>query len=166
MYHDFNRDSINRDSFLDKRLTFLLLQNPECIFIVINESVLAHGGELAGQGTAVGTDVIGQFDASQRERDVAAVLLLRLHRQVCQYLFAQRRLGGDLDPLHQTDTALTQNVEHISGQLLMEGALGWAAVDDVPGGDEEDRSVCPCNKSYIGIGIFLHGKSLPKDIVL
>ena len=55
-------------AFVDKHLTFLLLQNPECIFIVINESVLAHGGELAGQGTAVGTDVIGQFDAPQRER--------------------------------------------------------------------------------------------------
>ena len=46
----------------------LLLQNPECVLIVIDESILAHGGELAGQGTAVGTDVIGQFDAPQRER--------------------------------------------------------------------------------------------------
>ena len=37
MYHVFNRDSINRDSFLDKRLTFLLLQNPEGVFIVIDD---------------------------------------------------------------------------------------------------------------------------------
>ena len=55
-------------AFVDKRLMLLLLQNPECVLIVIDESILAHGGELAGQGAAVGTDVMGQFDAPQRER--------------------------------------------------------------------------------------------------
>jgi len=68
-----------RNVLVFKRLTFLLLQNPECILFVIDESVLPHGGELAGQGTSVGANVICQFDASQRERDVAAVLLLGLH---------------------------------------------------------------------------------------
>ena len=59
--------------------SLLLFQNPECILFVIDESILTHGGELAGQGTSVGANVICQFDASQRERDVAAVLLLGLH---------------------------------------------------------------------------------------
>ena len=83
-----------------------LFQNPECILIVIDESFLTHGGELAGQGAAVGADVIGQFDASQRERDVAAVLLLGLHGQVGQYFFPQGGLGGNLDPFHEPDAAL------------------------------------------------------------
>ena len=59
--------------------SLLLFQNPECILFVIDESVLTHGGELAGQGASVGANVICQFDASQRERDVTAVLLLGLH---------------------------------------------------------------------------------------
>ena len=39
--------------------SLLLLQNPECILFVIDESVLPHGGELAGQGASVGANVVG-----------------------------------------------------------------------------------------------------------
>ena len=48
----------------DPNGSLLLSQDSECILIVIDESVLAHGGELAGQGASVGADVIRQFDAS------------------------------------------------------------------------------------------------------
>jgi len=39
--------------------SLLLFQNPECILFVIDESVLPHGGELAGQGASVGANVVG-----------------------------------------------------------------------------------------------------------